>query len=97
MNVHLDAAGNLIGRLEGSEPALPVLMIGSHLDTVPDAGKYDGVLGVLLGMAAVQALGGRRLPFGIDVIAFSEEEGSALPRTVPGKPGDLRPVRSPSS
>ena len=54
---------------------MPVLAIGSHLDTVPDAGKYDGVLGVLLGLAAVQALGGRRLPFGIDVIAFSEEEG----------------------
>ena len=50
-------------------------MIGSHLDTVPDAGKYDGVLGVLLGVAAVQALAGARLPFGIDVIAFSEEEG----------------------
>ena len=50
-------------------------MIGSHLDTVPDAGKFDGVLGVLLGVAAVQALGGRRLPFGIDVIGFSEEEG----------------------
>ena len=42
---------------------------------MPDAGKYDGVLGVMLGIAAVQALGGRKLPFGIDVIAFSEEEG----------------------
>jgi allantoate deiminase len=75
MIVHCDAAGNLIGRYEGASSALPVLMIGSHLDTVPDAGKYDGVLGVLLGLAAVEALGGRRLPFGIDVIAFSEEEG----------------------
>jgi allantoate deiminase len=52
-----------------------VLVIGSHIDTVPDAGKYDGVLGVMLGLAAVQALGGRRLPFGIDVIAFGDEEG----------------------
>src|ERR1017187_6608145 len=75
MSVQLDAAGNLIGRCEGTKPALPVLVIGSHLDTVPDAGKYDGALGVLLGVAAVQALGGRRLPFGIDLIAFSEEEG----------------------
>jgi allantoate deiminase len=75
MSVHLDAAGNLIGRRCGARPGLPVLVIGSHLDTVPDAGKYDGVLGVLLGLAAVQALGGHRLPFGIDVIAFSEEEG----------------------
>ena len=48
MTVHCDPAGNLIGRYEGVTPSLPVLMIGSHLDTVPDAGKYDGVLGVLL-------------------------------------------------
>ena len=41
-------------------------MIGSHLDTVPDAGKYDGVLGVLLGLAAVEALGGRRLPMAVE-------------------------------
>jgi allantoate deiminase len=75
LSVRLDAAGNLIGRYDGLEPELPVLAIGSHLDTVPNAGKYDGVLGVLLGVAAVKALGGRRLPFGIDVIAFSEEEG----------------------
>jgi allantoate deiminase len=75
MIVHLDPAGNLIGRYEGASSALPVLMIGSHLDTVPDAGKFDGVLGVLLGVAAIEALGGRKLPFGIDAIAFSEEEG----------------------
>jgi len=75
MRVHVDHVGNMIGRYDGLRPGLPVLAIGSHLDTVPDAGKYDGVLGVLLGVAAVQALGGRRLPFGIDVIAFSEEEG----------------------
>ena len=67
--------GTWSGDTTGCDPASPVLMIGSHLDTVPDAGKYDGVLGVMLGLAAVQALGGRRLPFGIDVIAFSEEEG----------------------
>ena len=75
MIVHCDPAGNLIGSYAGASATLPVLMIGSHLDTVPDAGKYDGVLGVLLGVAAVQALGGRRLNNGIDVIAFSEEEG----------------------
>ena len=75
LNVRLDAAGNLIGRYGGIRPECPVLAIGSHLDTVPDAGKYDGVLGVLLGLAAVRALDGRRLPFAVDVIAFSEEEG----------------------
>lgn len=73
--VQLDAAGNLIGHYPGNRPGVLTFAIGSHLDTVPDAGKYDGVLGVLLGVAAVKALGGRRLPFGIDVIAFSEEEG----------------------
>jgi allantoate deiminase len=73
--VRVDAAGNLIGRYDGVQSGLPVLAIGSHLDTVPNAGKYDGVLGVLLGIAAVQALAARRLPFGIDIIAFSDEEG----------------------
>ena len=75
LSVRLDAAGNLIGRYDGLRPELPVLAIGSHVDTVPNAGKYDGVLGVLLGVAVIKALSGRRLPFGIDVIAFSEEEG----------------------
>jgi allantoate deiminase len=73
--VRLDAAGNLIGRYPAAAEGAPVLLIGSHLDSVPDAGKYDGVLGVLLGLAAVQALGGERLPFAVDVIGFSEEEG----------------------
>ena len=59
MDVRLDAAGNLIGHYEGSDPELPVHVIGSHLDTVPDAGKYDGILGVMLGIAAVQALGAK--------------------------------------
>jgi allantoate deiminase len=71
----LDPVGNLIGRHPAATPDAPVLLIGSHLDSVPDAGKYDGVLGVLLGVAAVQALGGERLPFAVDVIGFCEEEG----------------------
>jgi allantoate deiminase len=75
MVVHRDGAGNLIGHYEGTSTYRPVHVIGSHFDTVPDAGKYDGVLGVLVGIAAVQALEGSRLPFAIDVIAFSEEEG----------------------
>jgi allantoate deiminase len=72
---HVDPAGNLIGRYVGNRVGAPAVVIGSHVDTVPDAGKYDGVLGVLLGLATVQALAGRHLPFGIDVVAFSEEEG----------------------
>ncbi len=51
------------------------LLLGSHLDTVPNAGAFDGVLGVVLASALVDALGGRRLPFSIEVAAFSEEEG----------------------
>src|SRR5712692_6349164 len=59
MSVRRDAIGNLIGHYPGSADNAPVFLIGSHLDSVPNAGKYDGVLGVLLGIAAVQALGGR--------------------------------------
>src|SRR5215813_3137967 len=80
MAVRVDRAGNLRGHYAASDTLqsgehAPNLIIGSHLDTVPNAGRYDGILGVLLGIAAVQALGGKRLPFAIDVIAFSEEEG----------------------
>src|SRR5438034_1992741 len=63
MAVRLDPIGNLIGRYPAVSEEAPVFLIGSHLDTVPNAGKYDGVLGVLLGVAAVQALEGKRLPF----------------------------------
>jgi allantoate deiminase len=75
MSVRLDAVGNIIGHYSGARADAPVLLIGSHLDTVPNAGRYDGVLGVLLGVAAVEALGGERLPFAIDVAGFCEEEG----------------------
>jgi allantoate deiminase len=51
------------------------LLIGSHLDTVPNAGAYDGILGVVLAVSLLESLGGRRLPFGIEVLGFSEEEG----------------------
>jgi allantoate deiminase len=73
--VKLDAAGNLRGWYAGAEAKAPRLMLGSHLDTVPDAGAYDGVLGVVLAVALLEALHGRRLPFGIEVVGFSEEEG----------------------
>lgn len=73
--VSVDAAGNLRGFYLGAEPKAPRLLLGSHLDTVPNAGAYDGVLGVVLAAALLEALAGRRLPFGIEVIGFSEEEG----------------------
>jgi allantoate deiminase len=75
MEVRVDAAGNLIGRRETTASDSPAVLIGSHLDTVPNAGSYDGILGVMLGIAAVEALGDSRLPFAIEVIGFSEEEG----------------------
>jgi len=71
-----DAAGNQCGRLEGSEPGLPALLLGSHLDTVPDAGRYDGMLGVLLAVAVVARLPKNELPFAVEVVAFSDEEGT---------------------
>lgn len=75
MEVRIDGIGNLIGHYAAQTPNAPKLLIGSHIDTVRDAGKYDGPLGVMLGLALVKALEGRRLPFALEVIAFSEEEG----------------------
>jgi allantoate deiminase len=73
--VTVDAAGNLRGIYPGAELNAPRLLVGSHLDTVPNAGAYDGILGVVLGIALLEELRGRKLPFAIEVIGFSEEEG----------------------
>lgn len=80
MTVHLDPAANLIGRYEGMQDG-PALLIGSHIDSVRDAGRYDGPLGILLGIECVAALHAenRRAPFPIEVIAFGDEEGSRFP------------------
>lgn len=77
MQVREDAAANIIGRYEGGSPGAPAVMIGSHLDTVVSAGKYDGALGVLTGISCVQALHDERirLPFAVEVIGFADEEG----------------------
>jgi allantoate deiminase len=74
LQVRVDAVGNLIGRRAARREDDRVFLVGSHVDTVPDAGKYDGVLGVLLGLAAVRALGNRP-SLSLDLLAFSEEEG----------------------
>jgi allantoate deiminase len=71
-----DAAGNQCGRREGREPGLPALLLGSHLDTVPDAGSYDGMLGVVTAIAVAERLRGTDLPFALEVIGFSDEEGT---------------------
>jgi len=75
VEVTVDAAGNLHGFHAGSESSAPRLLIGSHLDTVPNAGAYDGVLGIVIAVALIEALEGRRLSFGVEVVGFSEEEG----------------------
>jgi allantoate deiminase len=75
MAVRKDNVGNLLGRYEGAGDA--TLILGSHLDSVRDAGKYDGPLGVMVALAAVQWLhdSGTRLPFAIEVVGFADEEG----------------------
>ncbi|MFM8790231.1 MAG: Zn-dependent hydrolase [Chthoniobacterales bacterium] len=75
LTVREDAAFNLIGRLTSSKRGAKTVIIGSHLDTVRNAGKYDGPLGVLLGIAASQNLRGKKLPFHLEVVGFSDEEG----------------------
>ncbi|EGF91621.1 N-carbamoyl-L-amino acid hydrolase [Asticcacaulis biprosthecium C19] len=76
MTTRIDAAGNLIGRYG---EAAKSLIIASHLDSVRDAGRYDGPLGVMLGIEVVAALNGRALPFAIEVYGFGDEEGSRFP------------------
>lgn len=72
-----DNLGNRIGRYEATQPGAKTLLLGSHVDSVRDAGKYDGPLGVLVALAAVEQLhaSGVRLPFAIEVVAFADEEG----------------------
>ena len=85
-HVQVDAVGNVVGVYEGQQPDAKRLLTGSHFDTVRNGGKYDGRLGILVPMALVRELHaqGRRLPFGIEVVAFSEEEGQRYPATFLG-------------
>nr|WP_307999223.1 Zn-dependent hydrolase [uncultured Merdimonas sp.] len=73
----VDEAGNIHARLEGEDPTLPAIMTGSHLDTVPDGGKYDGVVGCVSGLEAVETLveNGKKLRHPLEVIVFTDEEG----------------------
>src|SRR5436190_6558392 len=86
MAAHLDAIGNVCGRYEGDRPGLPCLMLGSHYDTVRDAGKWDGPLGLLTAISCVADLNrrGQRLPFAIEVIGFADEEGVRFASTLLG-------------
>jgi allantoate deiminase len=86
LDAGIDAIGNVVGRYPGLRPDAPALIIGSHIDTVRDAGRYDGNLGVLAGLACVEELAsrGERLPFAIEVVAFGDEEGVRFPSTLNG-------------
>ncbi|TMK38495.1 MAG: allantoate amidohydrolase [Alphaproteobacteria bacterium] len=86
MAAHLDPIGNVCGRYEGDRPGLPCLMLGSHYDTVRDAGKWDGPLGLITAISCVAELAkrGRRLPFAIEVIGFADEEGVRFASTLLG-------------
>lgn len=80
MKVHIDAAGNLVGTYPGINPRLPALATGSHLDTVPTGGRYDGAYGVLAGIEIVKVLSEHhiRLNHSLQVIAFTDEEGGMI-------------------
>src|SRR4051794_24323234 len=86
MSAHLDAIGNVCGRYEGDRPGLPCLMLGSHYDTVRDAGKWDGPLGLITAIGCVADLHrrGRRLPFAIEATGFADEEGVRFASTLLG-------------
>jgi allantoate deiminase len=86
MDAHLDAIGNVCGRYEGERPGLPCLMLGSHYDTVRDAGKWDGPLGLITAISCVANLNkqARRLPFAIEVTGFADEEGVRFASTLLG-------------
>jgi allantoate deiminase len=77
----LDAVGNVVGRYEDEAPGSAVLILGSHLDSVVDAGRFDGPLGVACGIVAVEELAreGLRLPFAVEVVAFGDEENVRFP------------------
>jgi allantoate deiminase len=86
MQAHLDDIGNAVGRYEGERAGLPCLMLGSHLDTVRDAGRYDGMLGVITAIECVAQLHSTkaRLPFAIEVLGFGDEEGVRFGTTLLG-------------
>ncbi|MDE2121630.1 MAG: 2-oxo-4-hydroxy-4-carboxy-5-ureidoimidazoline decarboxylase, partial [Betaproteobacteria bacterium] len=84
--VRLDAVGNVVGLYHGNRPDAPRLLTGSHYDTVRNAGRFDGRVGIFVPMACVRELAraGRRLPFAVEVVGFAEEEGQRYTATFLG-------------
>jgi allantoate deiminase len=81
LDAHIDALGSVIGRIEGTNPHAPALIIGSHIDSVVDAGRYDGNLGVVLGIVVIEALREQGLvpACPIEIVAFGDEENVRFP------------------
>jgi allantoate deiminase len=86
MTARFDALGNVVGRYEASEPDAPVVMTGSHLDSVRNAGKYDGLFGIITAIACVKDLHdrGKRLPYTLEIVGFGDEEGVRFSATLIG-------------
>ena len=86
LHTEIDAAGNIVGRDAKAQQGTPTLIMGSHQDTVVSGGKYDGMLGVALPIAVVGDLYNRNidLPFGIEIVAFGDEEGTRFQSTLVG-------------
>ena len=89
MTTWQDAVGNICGRYEAAQPGAQALLLGSHLDTVRNAGRYDGMLGVLSAIETVQWLHDRqqRLPLAIEIVGFGDEEGTRFGITLLGSRG----------
>lgn len=86
LQVHIDALGTVVGRREASRPGAKTLLLGSHIDTVRNAGKYDGNFGVIAAIAAIDRLKneGVELPYAIEALAFGDEEGVRYASTLTG-------------
>jgi hydantoinase/carbamoylase family amidase len=86
LEARIDAAGNVVARYEGRRAGAPALMLGSHIDTVRDAGRYDGNYGALAALAIVEALAasGERLDHAVEIVAFGDEEGVRYRTTLTG-------------
>ena len=86
MTAHFDALGNVVGRYEAADRNAPAVMTGSHLDSVRNAGKYDGLFGIITAIACVKDLHarGKRLPYALEVVGFGDEEGLRFGMTLIG-------------
>ena len=82
LHATLDPSGTVVGRLPAAAPDAPVVMLGSHIDTVRNAGRYDGCLGVVMAIALAAHFGPAKLPFTLEIRAFGDEEGVRFPVTM---------------